>query len=93
MNNLLKLGLFSTIAGLVGGSIITIGNRLYDHIEAEGRRRRDEAWNEAWDKAYEYGQKVAYDKIEDAALFNCVVEIEPLYGKKKKVKVKFVEEK
>ena len=86
------IGLVS-VGAVVFGAVSTIGNRLYDKLEADYAKDANDKWNRAWDMAYKAGKERVYSQVDTAAHNGWVMTIEPFEGYKKKVKVTFVDEK
>lgn len=86
------IGLVS-VGAAIFGAVSTIGNRLYDELEAYYAKNANDNWNKAWDMAYKLGKEHVCAEVETAARNDWVMEIEPFEGYKKKVKVTFVDEK
>jgi hypothetical protein len=86
------IGLVS-LGAAIFGAVSTIGNRLYDKLEADYAEESKDNWNKAWDMAYKLGKEHVYALVDAAAYNDWPMTIEPFEGYKKKVKVTFVDEK
>ena len=86
------IGLVS-VGAAIFGAVSTIGNRLYDKLEADYAKESKDNWNKAWDMAYKLGREQVYAQVDAAAYNGWSMTIEPFEGYKKKVKVTFVDEK
>jgi hypothetical protein len=85
------IGLVS-VGAAVFGAVSTIGNRLYDKLEADYAKTANDNWSKAWDMAYKHGKEEVYCDVDTAARNDWVLTIEPFEGYKKKVKVTYVDE-
>lgn len=84
------IGLVS-VGAAVFGAVSTIGNRLYDKLEADYAKTANDNWSKAWDMAYELGRSQIYREVDAAARNDWVLTIEPFEDYKKKVKVTYVD--
>ena len=89
-NFVAAIGLVS-VGAAIFGAVSTIGNRLYDKLEADYAKNAKDNWNKAWDMAYKQGKQHAYDQVDAAARNDWTITIEPFVGTKK-VKVTYVED-
>jgi hypothetical protein len=86
------IGLVS-VGAAIFGAVSSIGNRLYDKLEADYAKESKDNWNNAWDMAYKLGREQVYQMVDASAYNGWEMTIEPFEGYKKKVKVTFVDEK
>ena len=89
-NFVAAIGLVS-VGAAVFGAVSTIGNRLYDKLEADYAKNANDKWNKAWDMAYKQGKQHAFEEVDAAARNDWAITIEPFLGTKK-VKVTYVED-
>ena len=86
------IGLVS-VGAAIFGAVSTIGNRLYDKLEADYAKLAKDNWSKAWDMAYKNGKEQTYQMVDTYARNDWVMTIEPVEGLKKKVKITYVDEK
>ena len=86
------IGLVS-VGAAIFGAVSTIGNRLYDKLEADYAKESKDNWNKAWDMAYKLGKEQTHQMVDTYARNGWVMTIEPFEGFKKKVKITYVDEK